>query len=81
MKQILFEAAFGDERKQVEISQPHGTGQQGLHIYVDKYYCGTMGKRGCQWIAHLNNNSLPEFTSTDIEILGQIIEESKVFDL
>lgn len=81
LKQIEFEAVFGDTVKKVEISQPHGTGTFGLHLMIDKHYCGKLVKLNGEWIAHLNDKSVPEFTSTDIEILGQIIDESKVFDV
>lgn len=81
LKEIRFEAVFGNERKQVTISQPHGSAAQGLQLYIGKYYCGQFLKRNGEWKAYLNDKSIPEFTSTDIDILIQIIEDSKVFNL
>ena len=80
MKKIEFDAVFGNEVKKVEISQPHGTGQFGLHLMINNHYCGTLVRQNGEWIAHLNDKSLPEFTSTDIHILGQIIDASNEFD-
>jgi hypothetical protein len=81
MKHIQFEAVFGNERKKVEISQPHQTAEPGLHLSIDNYYCGRLAKYKDEWKAYLNSKSIPDFTSDDIQILGQIIEKSKVFDL
>ena len=81
MKQIEFEAAFGNKRKKVEISQPHQTAVFGLQITIDGYYCGMITKQNGKWIAHLNDKSLPEFTADDIQILGEIIDQSGVFEI
>jgi hypothetical protein len=81
MKKIEIEAAFGNEMKKVETSQPHATAQFGLHLVVDKHYCGKLGKQNGKWTAHLNDKSLPQFTSDDIQILGEIIDSSGTFEI
>ena len=69
MKELEIEAAFGNEKKKVEISQPHGTANFGLQLNVDGYYCGMLIKQKGKWIAHLNDKSLQQFTTDDIQLL------------
>jgi hypothetical protein len=81
MKKIEIETAFGNKIKKVEVSQVHRTAQYGLQLTIDNFYCRTIVKRNGKWIAHLNDKSLPEFTTDDIQILGEIIDESGMFEI
>jgi hypothetical protein len=81
MKQIEFEAVFGNKVKKVIISQPHGTAQYGLQLTIDNYYCGSIVKQNEKWIAHFTDKSLLQFTADDIQILGEIIDKSGMFEM
>lgn len=75
MKDIKFTAVYGDETKEVELSNPLGGGS-GYHVYIDRYYTGTIIKRNGKWAGFFNPKSQDEFTSDDIMILGDIIDAS-----
>ena len=51
-----------------------------LQLIIGGYYCGTIVKQNGKWIAYLNDKSLPQFTTDDIQILGEIIDNSKMFE-
>ncbi|MDM8176837.1 hypothetical protein QT327_21220 [Olivibacter sp. 47] len=74
MEEIKIEAAFGEETKLITLSIPSGTSGH-YAIMVDKYYNGTLEKRGTEWIGHLNQ--LSELTSDDIYIMGEILDSKE----
>lgn len=70
MKEITFEASFGDERKTVRLSQPRGMGSEIWFVTVNNYHQGEMWKRGDTWVCYDT-----DLTYEDIQILGEIIEK------
>jgi hypothetical protein len=75
MKSIVFNAAYGDVIKIVEISKPSGMGgSSSLHFYVNRFYNGDLKKRDGNWI--LESPKPNDLTSDDLQILGRMIEEA-----
>jgi len=72
-KEILFDAAFGDEIKHVRLLGMNGHNGW-YHVYMDNYFKGQMFYRDETWVFF--GNSQNEFTFEDVEILGQIIDEN-----
>ena len=81
MKELTIDAAFGDKIKKVVVSQPHRTAAAGLHLMMDNYYCGLLIKREGKWTAYLNDKSWYDFTTDDIQILGDLIDKSGTFEI
>ena len=70
MKDVEFRDS---DNRLVLLSQPMG-GSESYHIYIDKFYYGTLAYRNGRWIGHLNDNDLE---SEDIQILGELISNNK----
>lgn len=71
MNEIIFMAAYGDELKQVSISQPIGTGGT-LYLTIAKYHQGVFAYRKGQWVWLAAAGYL---TVDDIQILAEMIEQ------
>jgi len=69
---ITFDAYYGDEKKVVEISEVFGAGAGTYHLLIDCFFQGSLVKRNGEWRLNSNTNLL---TSTDIQILGEVIDE------
>lgn len=72
MREIVFKASFGDERKTIRISKPNGMDSLMWQLSIDWYHQGTLYFRDGHWGAYLNDSS--EITTEDIQILGEIID-------
>lgn len=72
MKEIVFQATFGDEIKTVRLTIPNGTDSKMWEVSIDWYHHGTLYFRDDRWGAYLNDRSV--LTTEDIQILGEIIE-------
>lgn len=66
---IEFEATFGDDKKQVKLLQPHGTGGN-WHVYIDNYYKGSLLNIGGEWAMYDT-----DLTLDDIHILVDMIKK------
>jgi hypothetical protein len=75
MDEIIFDAAFGNVTKKVNISQPFGTGGDQYHLTIEGFYKGSMWKLEDKWIFYGNAGN--ELTSDDIQALGERIDQSK----
>jgi hypothetical protein len=73
MKEIEFDASFGNKIKKVKLSSNIG-GSDGWQVSIDNYYQGTIFFKDGMWKAHLNNRSI--LTSDDILILGEMIQKN-----
>jgi len=51
MKGIKFKAAYGDQDREAVISQVSGS-LNGIHIYVNDYYQGTINCIMGKWVVH-----------------------------
>jgi hypothetical protein len=71
MKTFEVVAAFGDKTKVLKIATSTG-GSDGYQILIENYYHGMIVFYKGKWVGRLNANS--ELTSTDIEIIGGLIE-------
>ncbi|MGN7988680.1 hypothetical protein ACTJKC_15130 [Pedobacter sp. 22226] len=71
MSKIEFKAAFGDEIKDVELSQPNGGGS-GYHILVDKFYRGSIHQSIGGWRVDFNTD---QFTAADADILIDLVAQ------
>lgn len=71
MEKIEFTAHYGDDKKNVCISASNGAAGV-WHIYMDKYYYGVLLNIKGEWAWRPQNQS--DFTSDDIQILGEMIE-------
>ncbi|WP_316828092.1 hypothetical protein [Pedobacter miscanthi] len=65
MSKIEFKAAFGDEIKNVELSQPNG-GSGSYDIMIDRFYRGSINHTMDGWKVYFNTD---QFTAADAEIL------------
>jgi hypothetical protein len=76
MTGIKFMASFGQEMKEVELSQPNG-GAGSYHLSVGRYYYGQMiYYSGAGWRFYGNDKAEAELTTTDLDILiGMVIED------
>jgi len=68
---IEFDAAFGNETKHVELSQPSG-GSGGYFIMIDRYYFGSINHTMRGWRVYFNSD---EFTAADAEILIDMVAQ------
>lgn len=48
MENICFKASYGDQDREVNISKVSGSMGM-IHIYIDKYYNGTIGQKQGKW--------------------------------
>lgn len=71
MNKLIFKANFGDEIKDVELSAPSG-GAGDYFLMIDKYYRGTLMKRGGIWEGFFNTPN--DFTGADIYEMGAMID-------
>jgi len=71
MERIEFKAAFGDETKQVELSQPSGGGSS-YFIMIDNFYKGSINLTMHGWRVYLNSD---DFTAADAEILIDMVAQ------
>lgn len=69
MKDIVFEAPFGEERKTVKLSQPTGAGGDSFTVMVDNYCFGRVYKRNGEWAGDGQG-----LYTEDYAILGERIE-------
>lgn len=69
MKEIVFQASFGDARKEVRLSRPDGMSEEIWFVLVNNYHQGQIWKRGDQWVCYDT-----DLTFEDIQIIGEIIE-------
>lgn len=72
MADIEFTANLHGIKKKVELSNPYGGGE-GYHVYIDRYYYGTIVKLKGQWVGHMNPKS--DLTEAQIQKMGKIIDE------
>lgn len=72
MEVIVSVAVYGDQRKELVISQPSGAGND-FHIFIDKYYEGSIVKLKGDWVGHLIPKS--RLTADDVQILGEMIDK------
>ena len=72
-KEIEFDAAYGQETKQVRLLGMNGHNGW-YHVYIDKYFMGQLFYRNDRWVFF--GNIEKELTFEDVEILGQIIDEN-----
>jgi hypothetical protein len=70
MVDIEFAASFGLEKKTVKISEV-SKGAEGYHVYIDKYFYGSLSKIRGEWVHHACQ---PWFTADDIQAIVEIIE-------
>ena len=70
--QLLFTIHHGTEPKEVRLAAPSGAGA-GYHVYIDKYYYGTVINRNGDWVGLMNHAS--DLTTADIQAIGEIIEK------
>lgn len=75
MKQLDFTATYGDEKKNVKITEPNGTGG-GFQVFIDDYYQGMLMKLNNEWVGHLNDKS--QLSPDDISALGDIIDKENL---
>ncbi|MFX1704612.1 hypothetical protein PV783_11695 [Chitinophaga sp. CC14] len=73
MKDIVFYAAYGDEKKKVVLSEPSGAGGQ-IFLTIDNFHRGTFTEMRGEW-RHYSNKS--ELTIDDIQILVEMIKNKK----
>lgn len=72
MLKITLGAAVDNEIWNVELSyQTFADGK--WQILINNYYNGTMWKQNGEWCYGINNNS--QLTTTDLYLLGEIIDE------
>lgn len=69
MKDIEFDAHFGDEVKHITIYEPNGNWGT-YNILINNYARGVMHKRNGQWV--YNNHWL---TMDDVQAIGERIDE------
>ncbi len=74
MVQFEIKLICGDEEKVAVINSPFGASGEkgGIHVYIDKYFQGSMFKRQGKWVLLGPNVTL---TTDDILIIGDMIEE------
>jgi len=51
MKEIIFNAAYGDEEREVDIGQVSGS-LNGIHIYIDRYYSCSIHCIMGKWVVY-----------------------------
>lgn len=71
MKEIEFDAHFGDVKKKLKLMQPTGASDL-WQVIIDNYYQGILLKRDGKWEAHLNANC--DLNADDITALGERID-------
>ena len=69
---IEFIANTAGIRRRIKLMNPTGGGD-GYHVYIEKFYNGTIVKLKGQWVGHLNAES--DLSDAQIKRLGEIIEE------
>ena len=69
--EMVFEAAFGSEKRMVILSKTMGGGQS-YQLSINKYHQGTFICYQGKWRAYLNDRS--ELTNDDIFILIEMIK-------
>lgn len=69
--EIVFMASYGDEKKQVKLSQPAGGGNANWHVMVGGYYFGRVWKYNGTWTGDGHGLFFEDF-----EIIGALIENS-----
>ena len=74
MKDIEVMGTFGNERKKIRLTAPHGGAGNVLHIYIDNWYHGIFNKVNGDWVYFINAKS--ELCSYDLLILLELIEKS-----
>lgn len=74
VKEIILQAAYGDEHKKVVISEPNGGGGGSYHINIDRYHHGQMFKRNGEWVGYFAATS--ELQWSDVLVIGEIIDSS-----
>lgn len=47
----MFKAAYGNEEREVDVVQVSGN-LNGIHIYIDKYYTGSVANVFGKWVLH-----------------------------
>jgi hypothetical protein len=73
MDTLKFDVPVGDSVENVWIHVPLGSGSNIWHININNYFCGSVIKREDKWRQlHINRH---EFTSDDIDAIGERIEE------
>jgi len=69
MREIEFNASFGDEQKRVVIGQDVGGGE-GWHVLIDNYSRGVIYYRQGQWVYYDRHLELD-----DVMVIAELIEE------
>lgn len=74
MENIEFTAWYGDKQKKIVLSEPHGAIGQ-FFVEIEGYYQGALMKLQGEWVWH--HNKPDDFTTDDIQILGEMIDNEK----
>ncbi len=73
---VDFTASFGNEDKQVSLTQVAYTAGTTYHIYVDRYFWGwvSLDRNSNQWKVRIQTDHINELlSSTDREILIELV--------
>lgn len=77
MADITFFGYWGDEKRLVDLGTAYGSPDGSYQIIIDDHYFGVIRKENGKWIGRLNRSGERLFTTDDIQILGDIIDESE----
>ena len=71
-----FVVIFGNEKKVVDISLVKGAAGISYHILVAGYYQGSVDLINCQWLSHLNRNTI--LTGDDVTVIISMIQDQEI---
>ena len=77
MADIIFEAFYGGKPKEINISQPLGSGNGVYHLYIDRFYQGQFIRTSSGWRYAPQRDDKSELTSDDIGIMIDLIQENE----
>lgn len=68
---LKFTALFGSTPRNVELSSPSGAGGSTVHIYIDRFYHGSIHFHQGEWVAHMIKTDL---SGDEVGELVQIVK-------
>jgi hypothetical protein len=74
MRSVATIVDWGGTTKVIEVSEVHGTWEGGCHIYIDRYYQGSIARINGEWISRLNKGCI--LSMDDVQILGALIDDA-----